>query len=253
MKTQSDCQALEAEIEREEQNAKRGTRCTPVAGATPSPQAMLKKHKVAVEPEDSECVLLQSDEVLFTALKDQLGSPSPGPNQVMPSILEDGYDMVVSPAKPNVLFLSPYKPPSDTQTPSKTPSKTPYDPVADADTQPGKTPQRHIDFMDTLVMSPCPPTVIDPYGDHEATLPNLDGLLRAKQTSAESQYHPIQARYPRLRRRRLQWFLGWLQMLAFRRLRELQRCNPRGAQKSFRSRSSLRQWICGSIRRRVLW
>ena len=95
-------------------------------------------------------------------------------------------DMVVSPAKPKNLFLSPYKPPSETQTPSKTPSQTPcrktsYDPVADAETQPGKTPQRHINFMDTLVTSPCPPTVMDPY-EHEATLPNLNSLSRASKT-----------------------------------------------------------------------
>ena len=75
-------QTLEAEIEREELHAKRGTRCTPVAGATPSPQATLKKHRVEVEEEDLECVLLHNDQVLSTALKAQLGSPSPGPGAV---------------------------------------------------------------------------------------------------------------------------------------------------------------------------
>ncbi|CAE7930987.1 unnamed protein product [Symbiodinium necroappetens] len=189
--------ALEAELLREEMNAKRGTRCTPVAGATPSPQqATLKKHRgevEPVEPEDSDCVLLENDQVLFTALKDQLGSPSPGPCTMAP-IPEDPYLMDVSPAKPKHLFLSPYKPPSTpSKTPSKTPStKTPYDPVADAETQPGKTPQRTINFMDTLVMesqgSPCPPTVMDPHGNNEVASPPVanPGLVAAADPSKGS-------------------------------------------------------------------
>ena len=149
------------------------------AGATPSPKPVVKRRKPddgktgdkvetsqTVETQVTETLLLESDDVLFTALKDQLGSPSPDAAEKTQAVLDDGYDgdMLVSPAKPKHLFATPAKTPSQTpaKTPSKTSVKTLMEALAEAETQVSP-----IQVGDTIAMefSPQCPTTIDPYDE----------------------------------------------------------------------------------------